>query len=91
MNSIKLSGQGPSDICIFSIKCFLECLLDLSQSLCLSLVGLYIDCKVVEFFLDRFISTSTAESRFLSDMILIMFVSYKLKQRLPHRNKIDKY
>lgn len=79
VDSIKFGGQGPSDICIFSIKCLLECLLDLSQSFSLTLVGLYIGCKVRELFLNRLASTSTAESRFLSDMILIMFVSYKLR------------
>lgn len=80
MNPIQLCRQSSSDISIFSIKCFFICLLDLPQSLCLTLVGFYISGEAIKFFLDRVGFTSTAESRFLSDMMLIMFVSYKLKQ-----------
>ena len=51
VDSIKLSREGSSDICIFCIEGFLKSFFGLPQSLCLALVGFYIGCEVIKLFL----------------------------------------
>lgn len=47
VDSIKLSREGSSDICILSIESFLKSFFGLSKSLCLSFVGFYIGGEVI--------------------------------------------
>jgi hypothetical protein len=68
VDAVELGGEAPPDVRILSIECFLEGLFGVTKSLGFAFVGLDIGCKVVQFLLSENIGTSTAASRFLSDI-----------------------
>lgn len=81
MDSVEFGSESTSDIWVFGIKGFFECIFGLSQGLCLSFVGFDIGSEIVEFFLSKTGSTSTVESRFLSDIEVINILDHIISYR----------
>lgn len=87
MNSVELVCEGSSDICIFCVKSFLECIFGLPQGLGLSFICFNIGGEVVEFFLDREESTSTVDNLFLRDIEVIIIayhITHQNNHSIPH-------
>jgi hypothetical protein len=71
VDPVQLGGEGPPDIGILRIERLLEGLLGLPQRLGFPLVGLDVGGEIGEFFLRGRGRTSTAESRFLRDILCL--------------------